>query len=564
MFENLHSSSRNIISNLGIIGYLEEDIIKRGLNIEKNLQLNCLYSYPNKKLSFLNLSTYQMMFPDNNHIIPRPKFCVLSLMDNQIKHSYLYCLKFSESFSIILENGETREIDVPLVIFIESEKHDLEAFKQLFIIINYIIINDDLERERNSNLNCNIINNYKKIQLMNLFYFLFSLPNAPPHSLVKFKIEKEITYNNIESIDFYFCSNCEIPCNKNDTDINVLFSLLDQSIIIKVLLLILTEKKIVFRASQAYLLHIIIPSFLKLIFPFKWVKKYIILLPKERLNELRDPNPFIFGILSDIIPLNHIINEYPEIILVDCDTNEIFGDKYFEPYEPPKFIPNNNYINNEYKKGQNLINFSNKLIQGNNLINIEGSFLNQFENDANKRKNKLIFEENNNIIIDTHKSQLLIEKSNSYIDSNELKWLRNKIQLVRNPEIFDLDNINYEKNRINNSYLGDEENDNIILPNMPFSYNIQNIFMIFLLNKLKCTESEFMSIFKNTDIFKNYNDKKQFQNNSGQIIVENISELQKEKRQINIYNSFIIEYNLQAFKIKTFLERIENKLEKKK
>ena len=51
---------------------------------------------------------------------------------------------------------------------------------------------------------------------------------------------------NEDTIDLYFSSNCEIPCNKNDTDINTLFLVLVQSIIIKVLFSILTEKQIIF------------------------------------------------------------------------------------------------------------------------------------------------------------------------------------------------------------------------------------------------------------------------------------------------------------------------------
>ena len=325
MFETLYSTYKNIISDLGIVGYLEEDIINRGLNIKNNLELNCLYAYPNKDSSFLNPFIYQMMFPDDNHKIPCPKFFTLTLTNREGQHSYLYCLKFSESYSLLLENNDAQEIDVPLVIVIKSEKEDLESFKQLLNIINYIIVNDDLEREGNSNFKN--INNFKKVQLMNFFYFLFSLPHAPPHSLIKLKFDKEIIINNIDSIDFYFSSNCEIPCNKNDTDINILFLLLEQSIIIKVLFAILTEKQIVFRASQAYLLHIIIPSILKLIFPFKWSQSCITVLPKEQLNNfLEAPSAFIFGILSDVISLNDLMTEYPGKIVVDCDTNEIFGD----------------------------------------------------------------------------------------------------------------------------------------------------------------------------------------------------------------------------------------------
>ncbi len=35
MFETLYSTYKNIISDFGIVGYLEEDIIKRGLNTKK-------------------------------------------------------------------------------------------------------------------------------------------------------------------------------------------------------------------------------------------------------------------------------------------------------------------------------------------------------------------------------------------------------------------------------------------------------------------------------------------------------------------------------------------------
>ena len=562
MFDTLYSTYKNIISCLGIVGYLEKDIIKRGINTKKNLQLNCLYALPNKETTGLNDFIYEMMFPDNNHKIPCPKFFTITLTNREGTHSYLYCLKFSESYQLLCQNEENKEIDVPLVIFIKSEKQDLESFKQLLNIINSIIVNDEIEKE--GNINYKNINNYKKVQLINFFYFLFSLPKAPPHSLVKLKIDKEIINNSIESIDFYFSSNCEIPCNKNDTDINILFLLLEQSIIIKVLFAILTEKQIVFRASQAYLLHIIIPSILKLIFPFKWTQTCITVLPKEKINLLEAVGSLIFGILSDVISLNDLLREYPGKIVVDCDTNEIFGDSYYEEYIPPK-VNLNEFVGkdekNKNKENSKInINTSNKLTQGNNLINIGGSYLYKYENDTNNRRVKLNFEEKNNIIIDVKRSQFLIDKTNAFVDSNEWKWLRKNIQLVRNPEIFDLENINIKKNNLNQIYLSDEEDENIILPNRPFSYNIQNIFMTYILNKLNYSESEFMSIFKHTGLFQIYNDKKKFQNDSGPVIVENIFDLKNKNQQRNIDNSFIIEYVLQSFKTQIFIEKIDAKL----
>ena len=571
MFETLHTTYKKIITCIGIVGYLEEDIIKRGVDTNKNLELNCLYAYPSKELSGLNTFTYQMMFPDNDHKIPCPKFFTLTLTNQQAQHSYLYCLKFHEKYSLKNDKKETTEIDIPLVIFIKSEKQDLESFKELLHLVNFIIVNDDLEKD--GYLNYSNINDYKKVQLMNLFYFIFSLPHTSPHSQVKLKLNKEIKNSPFDSIDFYFSSNCEIPCNKNDTDINILFLILDQSIIIKALFAILSEKQIIFRASQAYLLHLIIPAILKLIFPFKWLQSCITILPKEKLDLLEAPGSFIFGVLSYVISLQELMKEYPGKIIIDCDTNEILGDSYLEPFEPPKYIPpeiqkdeKDKKKKDKYKKDKdskdikeilNNVNTGNNLAQGNNLLNIEGSYLYKYDNSIKKDK---FFKENNHIIIDTQKSQLLVDKTNTFIDSNELKSLRRNLQLVRNPEIFDLENINnkQKKKSLNEINLNENEEENIILPNRAFSYNIQNIFMKFITNKLSNPESEFMSIFKNTNLFLAYAEEKKYQNNSGKRIFENIVELKNQERTLD--NCFNIEYSLQKFKTQTIINIIDEKL----
>ena len=544
MFDTLYTTYKDIISCIGIIGYNESDIIsnKNKTSFENNLKLNCLYAYPNKESAGLNPFIYEMMFPDNNYKIPCPKFFMLKLTSQTGQNSYLYCLKFSENYQISESDNKENDIiiEVPLVIFIKSEKEDLECFKQLLNIINYIIINDDLiEKKENIDIN---INDFKKVQLLNIFYFLISLLKAPPHSLIKLNLENEVNVDAIESIDFYFSSNCEIPCNKNDTDINILFLVLDQAIILKVLFSILIEKQIVFRASEAYLLHIIIPSFLKLIFPFKWTQSCIIVLPKEKLHFLEAIGPFIFGVLSDTISLNDLMREYPNIIIIDIDTNEIFGDSYYEPYLPPN-------MNNINKSG---------IIQGNNLVTVNGSYLYKYQKGENK-KTKLNFEEKNNIIIDSQKCQMLVDRTNIFVNNNERKWLRKNIQLIRNPEIFDLENMNSNQNKSNKIYLNNKD-EVVILPNRPFSYNIQNIFMIYILNKLSEKNSEFMSIFKNKNLYLGYNDQKKYQNNSGMKISENITELKKKNKQRNIENCFTVEYHLQNFKTQRILKIINSKI----
>ena len=171
MFNTLNISYREIITSIGIVGYKESDIISNNNSShKKNFQLNCLYAYPNIESAGLDNLVYQMMFPDNNYKIPCPKFFMLNLTKQNGQHAYLYCLKFSENYQINEENNNN--IEVPIVIFIKSNKEDLECFKQLLNIINYIIINDDLVENNENNIN---INNYKKVQLLNIFYFLISL-----------------------------------------------------------------------------------------------------------------------------------------------------------------------------------------------------------------------------------------------------------------------------------------------------------------------------------------------------------------------------------------------------
>ena len=161
MFESTKNSYNNIISEIGIIGYLEEDIIKRGFDTETNLPLNLLYSYPNKESSEIRNLIFQMMFPDDDHKIQSPKFFSLTLTNEQASRSFLYCLKFPEKYILYPEENEEQDkneikindinnniekakyIEVPLVIYLKSEKEDLEPFKQLLYSINQIIVNDN-------------------------------------------------------------------------------------------------------------------------------------------------------------------------------------------------------------------------------------------------------------------------------------------------------------------------------------------------------------------------------------------------------------------------------------
>ena len=577
MFDVLNSSYKKIISAIAIIGYKEEDIINCTNNDYNKLPLNCLYIFPTKNNLFFDSIIYEMMFPKGDRYIECPKFFSLLLKNEKSHLSYLYCLKFSEKYKYNPKQKEEkddlkakktkseeinfrnkyREIDIPIIICIYSEKNDMEPFRQILYSIHQIIIDDNFDNE------INIINDYKKIKLMNLFYFLFSLPHTSPHTQISLNLNYNQNYNNnndniyenenneYDLIDFYFSSNCEIPCNKNDSNIDLLFKILDQTIIIKVLFALITEKQIILRASEAYLLHIIIPTFLKLIFPFGWLQTVITILPKENIDYLDSIGPYIIGILSSTIQVKEILKEYPGKIIVDCDTNEIIGEENFIPFYPKEICTGNNSV-----KSENI-----GMVQGKNLFIIDGCYLYQYNQNFNniKDKKKLIINSKDNIIIDVKKSQLLLVKNDSYINSEEWKWLRKHIQMVRNPEIFDIGNIIKRKYSAINVFF-DNSKITPIIEERPFSYNIQNILMTFLLNKLNYPESEFMTYFKTSNLYLNYMEPKKYQNNSGKFIVENIYETKNNQRSCN--NCFIIEYDLKPFNINFFLEDLDKKMNK--
>ena len=549
MFDENYFCYKNIISNIAILGYSESDIIARGINTSSQLELTCLFSYPEQDESSYNQMTYEMMFPDKNYNIECPKFFSLSLTDELGNRSYLYCLKFPEKYT--LENFKhPYEINVPIVICIKSNKSDLEPFRQLLTSINQIIVSENIEHGPN------IVNDYKKVELLNIFYFIFSLPHTPPHSLVRLKLNNDLCEVEKE-IDFYFSSNCEIPCNKNDTDINLLFLILDQSIIIKVIIAILQEKQIIFRASQAYILHLIIPTFLKLVFPFRWQQTLVTILPNnEAENYLDTPGSFIFGILSNALELNEIIEKYPGKIIVDCDTNEIFGEEANYPFVPDEEKINTNNTSKKKKEKFVFNNIDGDIKQGKNIFIVDGSYIYQYDPESNTGKGRKMKFNNkkHNIIIDTQNSQLLIHKNNDFITNSEIKSLRKNIQLVRNPEIFDIENIGKKDNNDNKI----KETDSLILPNRPFSYNIQNILLHFYLTKISDKGSKFMQIFEKSNLYTDYLNPKKFQNNSGKKIIENIKETMDN--QSSIENCFIIEYNKSNFSALLLIDDIDKKI----
>ena len=197
--------------------------------------------------------------------------------------------------------------------------------------------------------------------------------------------------------------------------------------------------------------------------------------------------------------------------------------------------------------------------QGKNIIIIIKNNILKYNQKIHGEKTILKFDSNNNILINTKESKLYIEKNVIFVDDNELECLRRNIQLVRNPDIFNIENIANQIDKNKNEHLYNDE-ENLILLNRPFSYNIQNIFFNFLLNKIAYEKSDFMEKFKITDMYSEYDDtSKKYENSKGNRIVKNIKEIKNEPHSIE--NSFNIEYILYPLNVKTILDKLNEKEE---
>ena len=529
MFDKLKTTYHNIISSISIVGFEEEEIIKHKekVNIESNL--SCLFCIPKNEKQSMNQLIFDMMFPDrtNNkgYYVDVPKFFSLTLTNEYGTHSFLYCLKFPEKYEI----DNTKSINVPIVISIKSNKEDYEPFRKLLNIIHHIIICDTIKKSHNINQ----ISNFKKVELLNLFCFCFSIINPAPHTNIQMTIKTECL-SKISKLNFYYSSNCEIPCNSNDKDINMLFSSLDINIILKLITSLLMEKQIILRASQAHLLHLLMPATLKLLFPFKYIHSYLPVLPYGNIELLDKPGSYFFGVLSDSIKFEEMMEEYPGRVVIDCDTNEIFNDFNYEPY---------------------VIKENSGLEQGKNVLFLDGSNLFKYD-EKNKRKIIMKWEEKDYLVFDCINNQFVIDTDVNLIEREDYNWLRRNIQLVKNPDIFNTENITKDKNSFMSMLIMNSKGEIPISPKRSFSYNVQNIFLEFFLMLLSFENKTFFKTFKQTNLYMNYIDQKEFQNDSGKKIVHNIKLTKKNPRTFN--NSFSINYTMKNFPVSNIIDEIKN------
>jgi hypothetical protein len=364
-------------------------------------------------------------------------------------------------------------------------------------------------------MNDNDIKTFKKIELLNILFYSFSnLFKPSPHSTIK------LSYNKKLISDFYYNSNCEIPCNKYDNSLYFLFSTLDFDIIIKAIFLLLTNKSLELISSNAINLSIIIPALLKLIYP---IKLDYLIIPVIPLNNIEDyinyKQKHLFGLLNINNSLNKIITNEKGCTIIDIDYNIIYRYKHFVPYCP---IPTSDLFK------------ADKL----NLYINEGKLM-KFNIDKKNFENIKILD-NGKIFIDNEKESLLVlEHNDGYLNEKEYNFLKREV----NKKLF---NFFFQDFQIN------------------FDYEINLLFTKTIFSKLMNNKDSLSMDMRIQNNYIRIKKEFQFDNDSPNNIMKNLDLYNIE---LNYQNSYFIKQEIFDFPFeesKDFLSKIENLEETKK
>ena len=231
------------------------------------------------------------------------------LTDAKAERSYVYVLNMYDKYKTHTNEQQQQQqhVRIPLHVCMISHVNDTDAFRMLLNEV-YLIISSEYSFQT------------KKVELLNYFTFITSIAIPPRHSLLTLKL-------NYMNVDFYFHSKQELPSTLSDTNINILFSVLDVSKIIKLWICVLQERQIIIYGNKPFLLHAIIDAITKLIFPFKYPYSVISCLPTNNLDLLEMPSIYIMGVLSSCIHIEQLQQKLPETCIVDLETGHIIVKK---------------------------------------------------------------------------------------------------------------------------------------------------------------------------------------------------------------------------------------------
>jgi hypothetical protein len=213
------------------------------------------------------------------------------------------------------------------------------------------------------------------------------------------------------------------------------------------------------------LLYCICEALMTLIFPFKWLHTYIPILPREQIDYLDSPTPYIMGVLSSYVDYEFLKENYPNHIICDVNTSMIYGNpgcnlpqieeinlrkkiqfiKKPELYEMEDLRENRNSteifhiedINPNKKISENIQNAFFRIFFK-TLKNIEKLYIKQNIFDSKKFLDDIFDEETKEFwdkIINTVSFEYFILSFN-YLDSSDTKIFKNIVKLENDESDF--------------------------------------------------------------------------------------------------------------------------------
>ena len=85
----------------------------------------------------------------------------------------------------------------------------------------------------------------------------------------------------------------------------------------------ISDKSIIFLATQGYLLFAITQGLLSLMFPFCWMHTYIPILSNAQMDVLDSPSPYVIGVISNKTDFSILNDKYPGHVICDLNSSII-------------------------------------------------------------------------------------------------------------------------------------------------------------------------------------------------------------------------------------------------
>ena len=299
--------------------------------------------------------------------------------------------------------------------------------------------------------------------------------------------------------------------------------------------MLLTNKSIELVSCNPSVLSVIIPAFIKLIYPAKYENSIIPVLPIGESYNKKYGKHF-FGLINNNENFfNNLTNK--NCVVIDCDVNQMYNYKKYNNFCP---LPSS-----ELSKNKNLIlrYYKNKLMKYNFDKNL----------NENEKYETIKFLDTGKVIIDCDKNNtLVIENSDIYLSDNEYKEIRKKISKIKNKDL----NIGGIIENNNNDYFNFQQNNNEDLRSI--DYKLSKLFSETIYQKMMNEKDSLTIDIRIEKYFMNFKKEYLLDNQSPQSIMKNEFMYRDEQ---SFYNSLIITFYIFNFpfeKAKEFLNGIDS------